>query len=99
MGAARPKAAALNLFHVGPGLQIILDIYNCSALKPLTLAFARADLSNFIRYSFGRLFKVNSMLSDNKTSLPRIKSMTCRTLVGDIRKNLPSALAIIIFSS
>jgi hypothetical protein len=99
MDAALPKAAALYLFQVGPGLQISLDINNCSGLKPLTLALARADFNNFIKYSFGRLFKADSILSAVNTSLLRIKSITCLTLVGEIRKNLPSAFEIIVFSS
>ena len=60
--AARPKAAALNLFHIGPGLQRALETYNLSAAKPLTLALAIADFNIFIKYSFGLLFKCSKML-------------------------------------
>ena len=89
------KSSALNLFHIGPGLQRALEIYNLSAVKPFILALAVADFNIFIKYSFDLLFTCKDALSGNHIFAADNIGYNA-TLLGEILKNFPSAFEIIL---
>ena len=95
---ARPKAAALNLFHIGPASALILEIYSCSGEKPLTLALAAADFKTFWIYPLARLPMLNRIPSASITLFPRTQSITSLRRLGDILINLALAFTNILGS-